>query len=179
MAWCMYGSKAGKYHDHTATHTQYQATYRTFLRAPHTLALSFNPPDSLLTVSAVQKIFGITPFTAYQVLGDFAHLTSFSLVSVSPRDLGTGAHLGAVPIDWYNLQNTLYHSATFREWYGGRIRILDLGHLVCEIRQNLHKQSLADLAGFVRGVKRKGAPVGDHELKRDAAKRVARYALAC
>ena len=98
------------------------------------------------------------------MLGDFAHLTSLSLVSVSPRDMGTGAHLGEVSIDWYDLQQALYHSSTFQHWYGGRISFIDTGHLVCEVRQSPQKDSLADLAAFVRRIKRKGGASDDREL---------------
>ena len=78
------------------------------------------------------------------------------------------------------LHQALYHSSTFQYWYGGRISALGLGHLVCEVRQNLHKKSLADLGAFVRGIKRKSVSSNHHRrfIQRDTAKRVARYALS-
>ena len=113
MAWCMYGSKSEKYGDHSEEYAGYQRTYKQFFQAPATPNLSIRR-DNPLTVKQIHSIFEIAPFTAYQTPGDFSHVTSCNLVSVSFSDLGTGAHLGEEPIDWERLHQAPYHRSTFQ-----------------------------------------------------------------
>ena len=94
-------------------------------------------------------------------------------------DLGCGAHLGGVPIEWEELLATLRASRSFQRYYGRNLILPGLGHLMCELRQNLKKKNLADLAAFVSGygdVPETRCQRSDAD-KRAAAERIAEYAL--
>eukprot|EP00973_Karenia_brevis_P090891 12404865-Karenia_brevis.AAC.1 len=130
-----------------------------------------------LTVKDVQDVFGISKFTAYQVLGDFGHLTSEKLIFVKIDDLGTGAlKLGdtKLDIDWEHLLGQLNDCSQFRFYYEGRISLLGLGHLMCETRQNVAKSSMADFLALGAGEK-----TGEDRMivKRGAAVAIAEYAI--
>ena len=181
-AWSLYGSQATKWTNQDPTHCEYASFYQKQLKTnavdlpTHTIT-SARP----LTVEDSCKIFGTTPFTSYQILGDLAHLSSNTLVSVKEKDLGTGAHLGSVKLNWHKLRKRLNNSGEFRKWFGGRIKLLDLGHLVCELRQNFKKRNLADFETFLREFSLKRCPgSASADLrgrKRKAAVLLANYAV--
>ena len=151
MAWCLYGNQTTKHQCNQDEHDRFVDLYTRLLRNLDKIPvdLAGHGRCQPIDVATVQSAFGTSPFTSYQILGDFAHLTSMTLVTVGPRDLGTGAVLGDVPIDWSELHRVLWEGSTFRTYYKGRIPLLDLGHLVCEVRQNVKSSSRDDLSHFV------------------------------
>ena len=91
-----------------------------------------------------------------------------------------GTYIGDIEIPWEALQTKLYHSRTFQTYYGGRISLAGLGHIVCELRQNCGKEGLEDLAHFVKDLKNKPTEISRHkaiDAKREDAQKMAAYAL--
>ena len=182
-AWSLYGSRTTKWTNQDLTHREYASFYQKHLKTnaadlPIRTITSARP----LAVADICKIFGTTPFTSYQILGDLAHLSSNTLVSAKETDLGTGAHLGSVKFNWHKLGKRLNNSGEFRKWFCGRIKLIDLGHLVCELRQNFKKHNLADFEAFLKEFSLKRCPgSASADLrgrKRKAAVLLANYAVS-
>ena len=172
QAWRLYGDRASK-HNTKLQATQHLRFLNIYLNRPAEI-----PTTSCtckLTAMAVRSAFGTTPFTSYQIAGDFSYLVSQKLVDIAVRDLGHGATLGDVVIPWESLLDTLRNNRVFRRLYGGRITLVGLGHLVCEVRQNVYKRDCRDLSVFVK--KFGGADRNDAQPQ-ESAKRKAAIALA-
>ena len=149
-AWSLYGSSAQRHKNHDDKHVEYVDCYQKAMEnGAENFSFRTFTATAPLTVREVQKEFAVSPFTAYQIVGDFAHLTSTRLVCVTPTHLGTGAHLGSVEIDWCALRERLNEDSQFRVWFGGKVSLLDLGHLVCEVRQNFKKRFLSEFEAFL------------------------------
>ena len=82
------------------------------------------------------KHFDIGRFTAYQMLADVERLVPRSLVTITADDLGPGAKLGNLNADLDALRQELLRDGRFRTLFRGSPTLAEIGHLLCETRQN-------------------------------------------
>lgn len=137
----------------------------------------------------LKKVTSAGPFARLQVLTDAIAVLGNSFVEL-PDDFGDGAHLDGGPLsrsELEELRQDISTSGQFRKQFGGRPRLDQVGHLVCEVRQALMRgqQPLGREAFFVsidKCLKRRPQKYrldrsGEREALTTAAETIACFAL--
>ena len=145
--------------------------YRAWPSLPH-----LTPYKKKLSETLLKERCSVGAFVRLQILTDVCHQYGSSLVQLPEKSLGTGVHFGLGVMDIRQLQQLkviLNRRKYFRRLWTSSIALHEVGHLVCEARQNVwSRKRKANIAKFMNAFahkKRRSEGNHKHELKNASA----------